>query len=107
MWLSRYGYEAAANRTLDSILAYMRHSPTWAYSGGARSLGDLGNNGCVPRGGARTARAGERPRWRVCPSPPPRARPRSLIFVNRGGERVLMHYRAGLNAIPVHEQYLK
>lgn len=45
IWLQRYGYYAAANRTLDAVLAYMRLIPNWAWHGGARSIGDLGNNG--------------------------------------------------------------
>ena len=73
VWLSHFGYDAAANRTLDAVLGYMRALPNWAWNGGARSMGDLGNNG----------------KW----------------FINRGSERVLMHYRAGLNAIPLIEAY--
>lgn len=38
-------YAAAAKRTVDHVLSYMRSSPTFAYHGGARSWGDLGNNG--------------------------------------------------------------
>ena len=38
-------YGAAAKRTVDHVLSYMRSSPTFAYHGGARSWGDLGNNG--------------------------------------------------------------
>lgn len=37
-------YVAAANRTVSHILSYMRNSPTWAYHGGSRSWGDLGNS---------------------------------------------------------------
>jgi hypothetical protein len=73
IWLQRYGYTEAANRTLNCILAYMRLLPNWAWHGGATSQGDLGNNG----------------KW----------------FINRGGERILQHYRAGLNNIPVIESY--
>jgi len=73
VWLTYYNYTASAERTLDSILGYMRHLPNWAWHGGARSMGDLGNNG----------------KW----------------FVNRGVERVLMHYRSGLNMIPLIEAY--
>ena len=39
------GFAADAKRTVDHILSYMRSSPTWAYNGGSRSWGDLGNNG--------------------------------------------------------------
>ena len=73
LWLSAFGYQKAANATLESILGYMRSIPNWAWNGGARSMGDLGNNG----------------KW----------------FINRGAERVLMHYRAGLNMIPLLEHY--
>jgi len=73
VWTSFFGYKAAAGRTLEAILGYMRSLPNWAWNGGARSMGDLGNNG--------------------------------LWFVNRGGERILQHYRAGLNMIPLLEAY--
>lgn len=73
VWLAHFGHADGANRTLDSVLGYMRAIPNWAWHGGARSIGDLGNNG--------------------------------KYFVNRGTERVLMHYRAGLNQIPLLEQY--
>lgn len=73
VWLRHYGHDAAAARTLDAVLSFMRSSATWAYHGGARSLGDLGNNG--------------------------------KVFVTRGTERGLMHYRAGLNMIPCVEAY--
>jgi hypothetical protein len=53
----------------------MRLLPNFAWHGGARSMGDLGNNG----------------KW----------------FINRGGERLLMHYRAGLNNIPILTQYIQ
>merc|ERR1711969_213595 len=36
---------AAAKETVDHVLSYMRSSATWAYNGGSRSWGDLGNNG--------------------------------------------------------------
>lgn len=45
IWLSYFGYQDGANRTLQSILGYMRSIPNWAWNGGARSIGDLGNNG--------------------------------------------------------------
>ncbi len=79
VWLSYFanatnsGYLAAANRTLEAILGYMRHLPNAWWHGGGRSGGDLGNNG----------------KW----------------YVNRGGERLLQHYRAGLNAIPLIEAF--
>ena len=73
IWLTHYGYSDAANRTLEAVLAYMRALPNWAWHGGARSGGDLGNNG--------------------------------LWFVNRGSERMLQHYRAGLNQIVLSEAY--
>eukprot|EP00873_Tetraselmis_striata_P027364 jgi/Tetstr1/447628/TSEL_034988.t1 len=73
VWLSYFGHTRPAARTLEAILGYMRSLPNWAWNGGARSMGDLGNNG----------------KW----------------FVNRGVERGLMHYRAGLNMIPLIEAY--
>ena len=73
IWLSRFGYTEAANRTLSAVLAYSVSMPNWAYAGGSRSMGDLGNNG----------------KW----------------FINRGTERLLQHYRAGLNAIVTAEAY--
>lgn len=73
VWLSRYNYTEQANATLNAVLAYMRLIPNWAWHGGARSMGDLGNNG----------------KW----------------FINRGTERLLMHYRAGLNNIPILEGF--
>ena len=45
VWTSHFKFASAANRTLEAVLAYMRHLPNWAWHGGARSGGDLGNNG--------------------------------------------------------------
>ena len=50
VWLLQYanatnGFAADAKRTVDHVLSYMRSSATWAYNGGSRSWGDLGNNG--------------------------------------------------------------
>jgi hypothetical protein len=72
------GFEEAAKRTVNHILSYMRSSPTWAYHGGSRSWGDLGNNG----------------KW--MPSVDTASN-----FETRGN----MHYRSGLNAIPLIEWY--
>ena len=71
-------YTAAAKRTVDHVLSYMRSSPTWAYHGGTRSWGDLGNNG----------------KWMVSHST-------ASNFETRGN----MHYRAGLNMIPLIEWF--
>jgi len=65
-----------AKRTVDHILSYMRSSPTWAYNGGSRSWGDLGNNG----------------KWQVTSG---------ANYETRGN----FHYRSGLNAIPLLEWY--
>ena len=65
-----------AKRTVDHILSYMRSSPTWAYNGGSRSWGDLGNNG----------------KWQVTTG---------ANYETRGN----FHYRSGLNAIPLLEWY--
>lgn len=69
-------WDVAAKRTVDHILSFMRSSPTWAYHGGARSWGDLGNNG----------------KWMVSSG---------TGFETRGN----MHYRSGLNMIPLIEWY--
>ena len=83
VWLSHFanatnGFGAAAKRTVDHILSYMRSSPTWPYHGGTRSWGDLGNNG----------------KW--MPSVGTAAN-----FETRGN----LHYRSGLNAIPLIEWF--
>jgi hypothetical protein len=83
VWLSHFanktnGWGAAAERTVDHILSYMRSSPTWPYHGGTRSWGDLGNNGkWMPSVGTAAG------------------------FATRGN----LHYRSGLNAIPLIEWY--
>ena len=45
VWNLYFGNETAAKLTVDHVLSYMRSSPTWPYHGGARSWGDVGNNG--------------------------------------------------------------
>ena len=81
VWLMQFanasnGYGVAAKRTVDHVLSDLRSSATWAYTGGSRSWGDLGNNGLWQA----TSRTG---------------------FETRGN----FHYRAGLNAIPLLEWY--
>jgi len=81
IWLKHFAtsdnqYNAAAKRTVDHILSYMRSSPTWPYNGGTRSWGDLGNNG----------------KWMVSSGTP---------FETRGN----LHYRSGLNMIPLIEWF--
>ena len=81
VWLLQFanavnGYRADAKRTVDHVLSYMRSSATWAYNGGSRSWGDLGNNGL----------------WQVTSG---------TGFETRGN----FHYRSGLNAIPLLEWY--
>ena len=44
VWLLYFGYDAAAKRTVDHILSYMRSLPNWAYMGGA-DAGDVANGG--------------------------------------------------------------
>ena len=66
-------YTAAAKRTVDHILSYMRTFPSWAYNGASRSWGDLGNNG----------------KWMISKST-------ASNFQTRGN----FHYRSGLNQIP-------
>jgi hypothetical protein len=70
------GNYTVAKYTVDHILSYMRSSPTWPYNGGARSWGDAGNNA----------------KW--------------LTSYGTGfSERGQMHYRSGLNMIPLMEWY--
>ena len=76
VWNLYYGNDTVAKYTVDHILSYMRSSPTWAYNGGARSWGDAGNNA----------------KW--------------LTSYGTGfSERGQMHYRSGLNMIPLMEWY--
>ena len=75
VWLLYFDEDAAAARTVDHVLQYMRSIPNWAYHGGA-SAGDVANGG----------------KW----------------FVSAGtgrGDYGKMHYRAGLNQIPLVEWY--
>lgn len=83
IWLSHFAsssndYEVKAKKTVDHILSYMRSSPTWPYNGGTRSWGDVGNGGkWMPSIGTRST------------------------FETRGN----LHYRSGLNAIPLIEWF--
>ena len=74
VWSLYFEDEPTAKKTVDHILSYMRSSPTWAYHGGARSWGDVGNNG----------------KWMV-------------TFGTGANDRGQMHYRSGLNMIPLAE----
>lgn len=74
VWNLYYGNMTAARKTVDHILSYMRSSPTWAYHGGARSWGDAGNNA----------------KWLGA-------------FGTGFDDRGQMHYRSGLNMIPLIE----
>ena len=81
VWLLHFAnssnsFATSAKATVDHILSYMRSSPTWAYNGGSRSWGDLGNNG----------------KWQATAG---------ANFETRGN----FHYRSGLNAIPLLEWY--
>ena len=76
IWNIYYGNETAAKNVVDHVLSYMRSSPTWAYNGGTRSWGDGGNNG------------------KYLPT-----------FQTGNSNRGNMHYRAGLNMIPLIEWY--
>jgi hypothetical protein len=76
VWNLYFGNESVAKQTVDHVLSYMRNSPTWAYHGGARSWGDIGNNG------------------------------KYLATYGTGvADRGQMHYRSGLNMIPLIEWY--
>lgn len=75
MWNLHYGDTQAAKATVDHILSYMRSIPSWAYNGGARAA-DSGNNG----------------KW--------------MPSMGTGKpDRGQMHYRSGLNMIPLLEYY--
>jgi len=76
VWNLYYGNDTIAKYTVDHILSYMRSSPTWAYNGGSRSWGDAGNNA----------------KWLTS-------------FGTGFSERGQMHYRSGLNMIPLIEWY--
>ncbi|KAK3287799.1 hypothetical protein CYMTET_4709 [Cymbomonas tetramitiformis] len=76
VWNLYFGNVTVAKKTVDHILSYMRSSPTWAYNGGSRSWGDIGNNG------------------------------KYLATFGTGiQDRGQMHYRSGLNMIPLMEYY--
>ena len=76
VWNLFFGNESVAKKTVDHILSYMRNSPTWAYHGGSRSWGDVENNGKY-----------------------------LMTFGTRTADRGQMHYRSGLNMIPLIEWY--
>ena len=76
VWNLYFGNETAAKHVVDHILSYMRSAPTWAYNGGTRSWGDAGNNG------------------KYLPT-----------FGTGNSCRGNMHYRSGLNMIPLIEWY--
>ena len=73
VWLLYFGHDDAAARTVEHVLQYMRGLPNWAYNGGAQA-GDVANGG----------------KW--------------LVSAGTGaGDSGKMHYRAGLNQIPLIE----
>lgn len=76
VWNLYFGNESVAKKTVDHILSYMRSSPTWAYNGGSRSWGDVENNGKY-----------------------------LATFGTGSSDRGQMHYRSGLNMIPLIEWY--
>jgi len=76
VWNLYFGNESVARKTVDHILSYMRSSPTWAYHGGSRSWGDIGNNGKY-----------------------------LATFGTGAADRGNFHYRSGLNMIPLIEWY--
>ena len=124
-YLGRYfGNESVAKTTVDHILSYMRSSPTWAYHGGSRSWGDV--RGQSPPGALHSPRAPPViPRALRARSPGPGAppTPRShatararraqvgnngkylATFGTGAADRGQMHYRSGLNMIPLIEWY--
>ena len=75
VWQLYFGYDDDASRTINHVLQYMRPLPNWAYNGGAVA-GDVANGG----------------KW--------------LVSAGTGvGDFGKMHYRAGLNQIPLVEWY--
>ena len=75
VWQLYFGYDDDASRTINHVLQYMRPLPNWAYNGGAVA-GDVANGG----------------KW--------------LVTAGTGvGEFGKMHYRAGLNQIPLVEWF--
>ena len=75
VWLLYFGHDDAASRTVDHVMQYMRNLPNWAYNGGATAT-DVANGG----------------KW--------------LASAGTGrGDFGKMHYRAGLNQIPLMEWY--
>jgi len=76
IWNLYYGDTVHAKQTVDHILSYMRSSPTWVYNGGSRSWGDIGNNGKY-----------------------------LTTYGTTQYDRGNMHYRSGLNMIPLIEWY--
>jgi len=76
VWLLYFGYDDAAERTVNHILSYMRSLPGRFQMGGAIA-GDIGNGG----------------KWYAAAE---------TAWPNAVGK---MHYRAGLNQIPLSEWY--
>ena len=74
---TQYTLHTQAERTVNHIQSYMRSFPNWAYMGGAQA-GDIGNGG----------------KWYVAAE---------TGFAMANGK---MHYRAGLNQIPLSEWYV-
>jgi len=75
VWQLYFGYDDSALRTVNHVLQYMRPLPNWAYNGGAVA-GDVANGG----------------KW--------------LVSAGTGrGDFGKMHYRAGLNQIPLIEWF--
>ena len=75
VWLLYFGFDVAALHTVNVVQSYMRSIPNWAYMGGADAT-DIGNGGKW----FSTADTGVSP-------------------------MIKMHYRAGLNQIPLAEYF--
>lgn len=75
VWLLYFGFDAAALKTIDVVLSYMRSIPNWAYMGGADAA-DIGNGG----------------KW-------------FTALGTGQHPMIKMHYRSGLNQIALAEYY--
>ena len=82
VWGRYFNQSTLAETVLNAILAYDPTIPSWAYHGAALSYGDVGNNGFDP--------------WN--------ATTHSTSYP-LGSGRISGHYRAGLNMIPILQEY--
>ena len=98
VWGTYFNATGLAASALGQILAYTPLVPNFAWHGSAFGMGDFSNNGHVARPNLRSAVS---LRSMTCGN----CRYRYLRF-DGGHERVLQHYRSGLNSIPTTEAFL-